>query len=287
MDVNARPMAGKTCVVTGATDGVGKVTARALAEQGAAVLLVGRNPHKTEEATRQIREQTGNASVDFLLADLSSQKQVRGLAQAIRERCPRLDVLVNNAGGFFGARRETEDGIELTFALNHLAYFLLTNLLLDLLKQSAPARIVNVSSEAHQGGRLDFDDPEGRKRFSGWAAYGQSKLANVLFTYALAKRLQGSGVTVNVLHPGFVASNFASGNGWRSALMRPFILLLGMNVERGARTQIYLASSPEVEGKSGLYWVKCRPARASAASRDEAAAERLWQISAQMTGLSA
>jgi NAD(P)-dependent dehydrogenase (short-subunit alcohol dehydrogenase family) len=287
MPASDRSLTGKTCLVTGATDGVGKVTARALAEQGAHVLLVGRDPDKTEQTTRQIREQTGSASVQSFLADLSSQKQVRRLAEEVLSRHERLDVLVNNAGALFLTRQESQDGIEMTLALNHLGYFLLTHLLLDRLRQSAPARIVNVASEAHQSGTLDLEDLEGRRRYSGWGAYCQSKLANVMFTYSLARRLEGTGVTANALHPGFVATGFGSDNGWRGALMRPFIRLFGMNVERGARTQIHLAGSPEVEGKSGLYWVKCRPARSSRVSHEEAAGERLWQLSAQMTGVAA
>ncbi|MFZ6019169.1 MAG: SDR family NAD(P)-dependent oxidoreductase, partial [Chloroflexota bacterium] len=203
----------KKVLITGGTDGIGKVTALELAKRGAHVIIIGRNPQKTEQTVREIREQSDNPRVDFLIADLSEQEQVRRVAAEYRHRYDQLHVLINNAGAFFAKRELTADGLEKTFALNHLAYFLLTHLLLDLLTKSAPARIINVSSAAHFGGKINFDDLNAEKSYSGWGAYSNSKLMNVLFTYELARRLQGSGVTVNCLHPGFVATQFGKNNG--------------------------------------------------------------------------
>jgi NAD(P)-dependent dehydrogenase (short-subunit alcohol dehydrogenase family) len=279
-------MAGKTCVITGATAGIGEVTARELARFGARVLVVGRSPERCAATLERIQGQTGSSAVESLVADLSVQADVRRLAGQVRERCDRLDVLVNNAGGMFLDRRETVDGIELTLALNHLSYFLLTNELLPLLKASAPARIVNVASGAHKGIAIDFDDIQGHRGYRGWTAYQRSKLANVLFTYELARRLEGSGVTANTLHPGFVKTNFFKDlTGWIGSMMRLGASLVAIGPEAGARTSVYLASSPEVEGVSGQYFVKCRPVRSSRQSHDRAAAERLWRVSEELTGL--
>lgn len=275
----------KVVLITGATDGIGRITAEHLAAAGAKVVLVGRNPHKTEQVARAIGEQYGPEKVDTLLADLSVQSQVRALADAFMARYQRLDVLINNAGAVFMNRNESADGIEMTFALNHLAYFLLTNLLLERLVSSAPARIVNVSSDAHQAARLDLNDLENRRAFSGFKAYSQSKLANVLFTYELARRMQGRGVTVNALHPGFVATNFGVSNG---GFFRPLFRLLQLAAIKpveGARTTLYLASSPDLAGVSGQYFAKEKAVRSTAASYDEDTARRLWEVSAQMTGL--
>jgi NAD(P)-dependent dehydrogenase (short-subunit alcohol dehydrogenase family) len=280
-------MRGKVCLVTGATNGIGLVTARELAARGATVVLVGRDPAKTAAAVEQIKSQTGNQQVESLLADLSSQKQIRDLAQRFRQRHGRLDVLVNNAGGIWMNRQETVDGLEMTFAVNHLAYFLLTQELLDLLKASAPARVVNVSSRAHTRATLDFDDLMGQKSYGGWGAYCRSKLMNLLFTYELARRLSGTGVTVNALHPGVVATGFALHNGWRGFLLRMASRVLAVSPEKGARTVVYLAAAPEVAGVSGAYFVKETPAESSSASRDEDSARRLWQISLERTGLPA
>jgi NAD(P)-dependent dehydrogenase (short-subunit alcohol dehydrogenase family) len=268
-------MIGKICLVTGATDGIGKVTARALAELGATVIGVGRDPAKIEATLSEVGDTPG--SLEFLTADLSSQAQIRALADEFKRRYDRLHVLVNNAGALFTSYRESVDAIEMTFALNHLAYFLLTDLLLDLITASAPARIINVSSDAHQGHSINFDDLGYQRQYSGWTAYGASKLANILFTYELARRLDGTGVTANAVHPGFVDSNFqrAAGLTMRGQL----------TPEEGADTQIWLAASDEVEGATGKYFVRRRDTRSSGASRDEAVARRLWEVSAEMVEL--
>jgi NAD(P)-dependent dehydrogenase (short-subunit alcohol dehydrogenase family) len=279
-------MNGKTCLVTGATAGIGEVTACELARMGARVLLVSRDPQRCAETTGRIREKTGNSAVEYLTADLSSQAQVRRLSQEIRQRCDRLDVLVNNAGAIFMRRQESEDGIEMTWALNHLSYFLLTNLLLDLLKDSAPARIVNVSSDAHRGAKINFNDLEAKRGYSGFPVYGRSKLANILFTFELARRLEGTGVTANALHPGFVATRFAKNNGLLVTLGLDVIYrFFALSPEQGARTSLYLAASPEVEGISGKYFVKERSVKAASAAYDQETAQRLWQVSAEMVGL--
>lgn len=277
-------MHGKTCLVTGATDGIGKKTAEALAAQGARVVIVGRNPEKTTRVVEEIRTLTRNEQVDGLVADLSVQAEVRRLAGEVLARYERLDVLVNNAGGVFMRRELSQDGIEMTFALNHLNYFLLTNLLLERLKASAPARVVVVSSGAHLAAKLDFNDLQGERSYQGWVAYSRSKLANLYFAYELARRLKGTGVTVNALHPGFVATHFGLNNQKWGKLFR-VSQLLALRPEQGAETSIYLASSPEVEGVTGKYFDRKRPVKSSAVSYDEAAARRLWEISLALTGL--
>ncbi len=281
-------MKGKVCLVTGATSGIGEVTARELARRGAEVIIVGRSPERCAATLDRIRNDTGATAVDSLIAELSIQAEVRRLAGQVQDRCPRLDVLVNNAGGMYLTRRESVDGIEMTLALNHLSYFLLTNLLLPLIKRSAPARIVNVASDAHQGGVIDFDDLQRQKSYSGWRTYQQSKLANILFTYELARRLEGSGVTANTLHPGFVRTNFfQEWGGWIGFITKVGASMIALTPEQGARTSIYLASSPEVEGVTGQYFVKEKPAGSSTRSHDQAVAQRLWQESEKMTGISA
>lgn len=281
-------MKGKVCLVTGATSGIGEVTARELARLGAEVIIVGRSLEHCEATLSRIRNETGVTLGDPLIADLSSQAEIRRLAGQIRERCPRLDVLVNNAGAMFLKRRESVDGIEMTLALNHLSYFLLTKLLLPLITASAPARIVNVASDAHRGGKIAFDDLQGRNRYSGWRAYQQSKLANIVFTYELARRLEGSRVTANTLHPGFVRTNFFQDwGGWIGLVTKAGASLLALTPEQGAQTSIYLASSPEVEGVTGQYFVKQKPAQSIPQSHDRSAAQRLWEISEEMTDSSA
>jgi NAD(P)-dependent dehydrogenase (short-subunit alcohol dehydrogenase family) len=283
-------MQGKTVLITGATAGLGQVTALELAKMGATVVGIGRSPQKCADAASSLRSASGNANIEYLVADLSVQAQVRRVAEEFKQKYPQLHVLINNAGAYYQNRHVSADGIEMTFALNHLSYFLLTQLLLDRLKASAPARIVNVSSGAHTGGKINFDDLQLKRKYGGWSAYAQSKLANVLFTYELARHLEGTGVTATALHPGFVASNFAHNNFKGAAgtafklLFKTITSLAAITPEEGAKTQIYLASSPQVEGVSGQYFVKQKAARSSLLSYDRAAAQRLWEISETMTG---
>ena len=280
-------MDGKVVLVTGGTNGIGKVTAFELAKKGATVVIAGRNPDKTQATVKEIKEQSGNPSVDGLVADLSSMAEVRKLADQFRQKYSRLDVLVNNAGIYLAEREETVDGYERTFAVNHLAYFLLTNLLLDRLKASAPSRIVNVSSDAHSGAPLNFDDLQNRQNYgmAGMKAYGMSKLENIMFTFELARRLEGTGVTANVLHPGLVATGFGENNGGLVKLIMAVLHRFAITPEQGGDTMIYLASSPEVEGVTGKYWVKRQPIQPASVADDEAAQKRLWEVSAQLTGL--
>ncbi len=279
-------MNGKVCVVTGATSGIGAETARQLAAHGARVIVVGRDAAKCAATVAAIRQSTGNAAVEFLRADLSSQKEIRLLAEQIKQKCARLDVLVNNAGGVYMARAQTVDGIERTFALNHLNYFLLTNLLLDLLQASAPARIISVSSGLHQQGTIEFDNLQGEKNYHGLAAYNNSKLANVLFTYELARRLDSTGVTVNALHPGVVKTNLFTNNGWfLKHIGRRLFDLFSISAEQGAATSVYLASSPDVANVTGKYFVASKAVSSSATSYDLELQRRLWQVSAAMVGL--
>jgi NAD(P)-dependent dehydrogenase (short-subunit alcohol dehydrogenase family) len=279
-----KTMQDKVCLVTGANAGLGKATALALAKMGATVVMVARSQARGEAALAGVRQASGSDKVQLLLADLSSMESVRQLAATVQASYGRLDVLVNNAGAMFNDRQVSVDGYEMTFALNHLSYFLLTNLLLDLLKASAPARIVNVASGAHAGSKINFDDLMLAQKYRSFEAYGQSKLANILFTYELARRLEGSGVTANALHPGGVATEFAAGEGLMGTifkLVRPFLL----TPEQGAQTQIYLASAPEVAGISGQYFAKKKPVNSSKISYDTTVAQRLWQLSAELTGL--
>ncbi|WP_152049620.1 SDR family oxidoreductase [Tautonia marina] len=279
-------MIGKRCLVTGATSGIGAVTAEELARLGAEVILVGRDPKKCEEMRNRLEQRTGNDAVHSMVADLSSQAEVRRLAETVRERFDRLDVLVNNAGALFLERRESVDGIEMTFALNHLAYFLLTNLLLDRLKAAAPSRIVVVASDAHRGASINFDDLQSQRKFKGLRTYSQSKLANVLFARELARRLEGTGVTINALHPGVVNSSFfSSGEGPAWWVMRRVAGLIAISSEQGAKTSVYLASSPEVEEVSGAYFVKQRNVKPASAAQNDEVASRLWRVSEEMTGL--
>src|SRR5512141_2808785 len=245
-------MNGKICLVTGATNGIGKAAAQALAQMGATVVVVGRNAPKTAQLVEEIRAASGNQNVNSLLADLSSQHNIRRLAYEFKSSYPHLHVLLNNAGGTFTTRQLSADGIEMTFALNHLAYFLLTNLLLDTLKASAPARIINVSSNAHSGGKIDFDNLQGERSYSSFGPYGNSKLANILFTTELARRLEGTGVTVNALHPGLTSTGFGQNNpGFLMKIMGAVIPLIARSPEKGAETSIYLAPSPEVQSITG------------------------------------
>jgi NAD(P)-dependent dehydrogenase (short-subunit alcohol dehydrogenase family) len=276
-------MKDKIVLVTGATAGIGAVTARELARMGAQVIVSGRSPARCQAVVDEIHALGGQAQA--LVADLSVQQEVRNLADQVRAGWPRLDVLVNNAGGIFLKREESRDGIEMTFALNHLGPFLLTTLLLDSLKASPGARVVTVASGAHPSGTINFADLQSRHRYNSYAAYAQSKLANVLFTYELARRLQGSTVTANCLHPGFVASHFARNNGWFVSAAMRVICLFAISPARGAETSIYLASSPEVQGRSGQYYDRKRAVPSSKESLDVEVARRLWEVSLQMTGL--
>jgi NAD(P)-dependent dehydrogenase (short-subunit alcohol dehydrogenase family) len=282
-------MSGKICIVTGANSGIGKETALGLAQIGARVVMVCRNAEKGKAALEEIRRESGSSQVDLLMADMSSQASIRALAEQIQQKYPRLDVLVNNAGGAALARTLSADGIEMTLATNHLGAALLTLLLLDLLKASAPSRIVNVSScEAQQPSRLDMDDLQfERRKYSGVAAYRQSKLLMNAFTFELARRLAGTGVTANCLHPGAVATNI-----WSSAaLPRIFKLLIALvkpfmlNSKRGAAVSLYLAASPEVAQVSGEYFVKCKPAKSNPLSRDPKLMAEVWLWTEKMTSL--
>ncbi len=278
-------MEDKICLITGATTGIGYVTALELARKGATVVGVARNAEKAEAAREAIRSQTGNARVEFLLADLSQQEQVRRVAENFISRYPHLDILINNAGAIFIHRSESRDGIEMTLALNHLGYFLLTSQLLESLKKASSPRIINVASEAHRRGSIDFLDLEKKHGYNGWSAYCQSKLGNVLFTYELARRLRGENITVNALHPGFVSSGFGKNNPlWYRVLSAPFFLA-AISPEKGARTSIYLASSPEVEGVSGKYFRRRKVVASTPETYNESIAKRLWEWSAEKTGL--
>ena len=278
------PPTTKTCLITGATSGIGEVTAWELARKGARIVVAGRDLRRCVDTVERIKAGTGNTRVDYLVADLSSQTEIRRLADTFLERYDRLDVLVNNAGAFFFRRQESGDGIEKTFALNHLSYFLLTRLLLETLKASAPARVVNVSSNSHYGSALDFGDLQSVNRYRGMKVYGRSKFANVLFTYELARRMEGTGITVNALHPGFVRTNMGKNNGWLIRLLAPLWQISAISPEEGARTSVFLASSPEVEGVTGKFFIQEKEVPSDPATYDEPAAKRLWEISTEMTG---
>ena len=279
-------MAGRTCLITGATNGIGKETAIELANMGATVVLVARDERKGRAAQSELKERTG-AESELLLADLASLADVRKLADEYRSRHDKLHVLINNAGAYNSQRVLTKDGYEMTIAVNHLAHFLLTDLLLDVIKASAPARIINVSSGAHSGAKINFDDLQGESGYGvGMGAYGQSKLANVLFTNELAKRLEGANVTVNSLHPGVVRTGFGrNATGIIGGVFavfqlvgRPFLLTSA----QGAETSIYLASSPDVETNTGEYFVKSKSVASNDESNDPEVARRLWDVSEEL-----
>ena len=285
--IHGRPMAGRTVLVTGGTGGIGKATALGLATMGAHLAITGRDRRRTEGAAREIRA-AGGGHVDVFVADLSSQSEVRRLADEVLQSLARIDVLVNNVGGYWNTRHVTADGLEHTFAVNHLAPFLLTHLLLDRLKQGAPARVVTVSSNAQALGEVDFDDLQGERSYSGARAYNQSKLANVMFTYELARRLQGTAVTANALHPGVVSTAFGAEDPggiqrWLVPFLRPFMKAPA----EGAATSIHLASAPELEHVTGRFFANSKPRRSSERSYDADAAARLWQVSADLVGLTA
>jgi len=271
-------------LITGSTGGIGKATALGLATMGARVLITGRDRGRVEDTAREIK--TVGAQVELFVADLSSQSEVRRLADEVLQRHPHLDVLINNVGGYWNNRNLTADGLEHTFALNHLAPFLLSNLLLESLRQSAGARIVTVSSNAHAMGRIDFDDLQGEQSYSGARAYNQSKLANVLFTYELARRLRGTSVTANAAHPGLVSTAFGAGDPGRAQrLLLPVLRPFMKSPAEGAATSIHLASSPDLDRVTGRYFAKSKPTKSSNRSYDEATAARLWAVSADLVGL--
>ena len=277
-------MTGKTVLITGGTGGIGRAAAVGLASMGARVGITGRDRPRADSAAAAIARESGNPAIDVFVADMSSQAEVRRLADEVLAAYPRLDVLLNNVGGFWAHRHTTADGLEHTFALNHLAPFLLTNLLLERLKASAPARIVTVSSGAQSMGRIDFDDLMGEQAYSGSAAYNQSKLANVMFTYELAGRLEGTGVTATALHPGLTSTAFSAEDpsmGLLVKVLRPFM----KSPARGAETPIYLASSPEAEGFTGQYFANRKAKKSHDSSYEAATTARLWQVSADLVGL--
>jgi NAD(P)-dependent dehydrogenase (short-subunit alcohol dehydrogenase family) len=277
-------MTGKTVLITGGTGGIGRAAAVGLASMGARVGITGRDRARAEAAAAAISRESGNPMVDVFVADMSSQAEVRRLADEVRAAYPRLDVLLNNVGGFWAHRHVTADGLEHTFALNHLAPFLLTNLLLERLLASAPARIVTVSSGAQSMGKIDFEDLMGEEKYSGSRAYNQSKLANVMFTYELARRLEGTGVTATALHPGLTSTAFSGEDpsmGLLVKVLRPFM----KRPARGAETPIFLASSADVEGVTGKYFSGRKATRSRESSYDASAAARLWQVSADLVGL--
>lgn len=278
-------MYGKTCVITGANTGIGKAAAESLAALGAHVVMICRNRERGELARADIgraADQSGRSgSVELRIADLSAQAEVRTVAQEVLTAHPRIDVLVNNAGVALKHREVTVDGIERTFAVNYLAYFMLANLLLPALRAATSARIINVASGAHASAKLDFDNLQGKRRYRNYPMYAASKLEDVMFTYALARRLATSTITVNTLHPGVVGTEI-----WREV---PILDLLGrwfmLSPEKGARTTVYLAASPDVDGVTGKYFDKCEPVETTPISRDEALQEKLWSVSVVLTGV--
>lgn len=280
-------MNGKICLITGATNGIGRATALALAQMGATVVIVGRNPAKCAAVVSEIKRISGNDAVEAIVADLSLMAEVRQVAEQFKEKYQKLHVLVNNAGGAFGTRQVTAEGFEKTFALNYLSYFLLTNLLLDTLKACTPSRIVNVASDAHKGMHLDFDDLQCAKGNFAFSAYGRSKLAGIMFSYNLARQLAGTGVTANVLHPGLVRTGFASNMAALPAAMINFFMrFVGVTPEQGALTSVYLATSPAVDNVTGKYWIKSKAVPSDRASYDQATWTRLWEVSEKLVAVS-
>jgi NAD(P)-dependent dehydrogenase (short-subunit alcohol dehydrogenase family) len=283
-EVTSGRLAGRVVLVTGGTSGIGKVSAREIARCGASVLIVGRYPDRTRSVAEALRLESGNPSVFDLAADLSLQSEVARLAREVRDRFPRLDVLINNAGAIYSTREETPEGHERTWSLNVLAPFLLIRLLEDRLRAAPNARVVNVSSAAHRGARVDLGDPERRHRYSGFGAYSQSKLALLLLTYEWARRLCGTKVCANALHPGFVSTRFGRANpGWFGRGIALAEFLFGLSAERGARTTVFLATSPRVDGVSGRYFGRSGERRSSRASYDRDLAVALFQLCWEQT----
>jgi retinol dehydrogenase-14 len=279
-------MDGKLCLVTGGTAGIGYYTALEIAKMGAAVIIIGRSHSKCVASVNRIKEESANNLVDYLEADLSSQSDIRKLAKLFYDSHNRLDVLVNNAGGFFMHRKLSIDGIEMTFALNHLAYFLLTSLLMDALKSSPSARVVNVSSGSHLHQYLDFNDLQLTRSYNPVKAYGRSKLANILYTYELARRMEGTQVTSNALTPGMVATEiWVKGDWWMTYLVNPVIKRIAQSPLEGAQTSIYLATSPDLDGCTGNYYANKLPIKSDPITYDRTAAQRLWQKSLELVGM--
>ncbi len=280
---NKLPRQEKVCIITGATNGIGKEAAINLAEMGFTLGLVGRNPEKIDATCSSIQSKTGNENIKFFQADLSLMSSVQRLAEKIKSTYNKIDVLLNNAGAYFADFGTTEEGFENTFALNHLSYFQLTDLLLDAIKATPNSRIVNVASNAHLGTNLNFDNLQGFDGYKGWPAYCKSKLCNIMFTYELARRLQGCGTTANCLHPGFVKTNFGNNNKTSVRMSLSAAKAVGaINVKKGAKTSIYLASSEEVEGVTGHYFSKCKSKQSSKQSNVIKDQKRLWSISRQL-----
>lgn len=277
----------KNVLITGGSAGIGKATAIAMARKGFKVYITGRDKEKTAMAVKEIQQASQNPEVFYFLADMSKMKEVRQLAAEVNAGLDHLDVLINNAGGVNSKRELTEDGYEKTFATNHLAYFLLTGLLLDLLKKSSPARIVNVSSNSHYNGKINLNDLQMEKKYFIMQAYANSKLCNVLFTYELARKLEGTGITVNSLHPGVVNTNIGKKNTgfFADFVWTAIARLRGISIEKGAATSVYLATANELENVTGKYFDNCREKKSSALSYNKDLAEKLWNISAGMTGI--
>jgi NAD(P)-dependent dehydrogenase (short-subunit alcohol dehydrogenase family) len=278
-------MAGKVIVITGATSGIGEVAADRLAAKGARILFVARDHARGEATLKHLRAIAHGAEHRVFYADLSRLSEMKRVAAEIADSEPRIDVLVNNAGALFNSRKLTEDGLETTFALNHMAYFVVTNLLRGRLAPGA--RIVSTASDAHKGARLDFSDLQSARHYSGYAAYGRSKLCNILFTRELARRLAGTGITANCLHPGFVATRFGDQSGGVMSLGIRAAKTFAITPEQGAETIVYLACSPDVAEASGGYYVKCKPATPTPEARNDTDAKRLWDISAELSGIAA
>ena len=286
MSNSEKSMLNKICVITGATSGIGKETAKTLASKGAHVVIVGRNTKKCVSTVNTIKQETGNTQVDYLRADLSDLKQVDELAKMLKQNYPRIDVLVNNAGGYFITRMESVDGHEMNLALNYLSPFLLTSLLTDMLKESEQGRIINVSSTAHAQGQINFEDLQLKDNFEGFKAYAQSKLALMLFSYQLADQLKNTNITVNTLHPGLVATNFGKNNGLLRFYLRRLIKRNDISPLEGSRTCSYLATSQDVADITGGYFVKEKQVKSSDASYDEKLAKQLWKVSENLTHIS-
>jgi NAD(P)-dependent dehydrogenase (short-subunit alcohol dehydrogenase family) len=278
-------MQGKVVVITGATSGIGQVAAERLAGMGARLVLVARDKKRGEAALARLRQLAPAVSHSIHYADLSRMAEMKRVAAEIATAEPRIDVLINNAGALFGSRQLTEDGLELTFATNHMSYFVLTHLLRERLAAAAPSRVVSTSSDAHKGAKLDFNDLQSANKYRGFPVYGRSKLCNILFTSELARRWAGTGITANCLHPGFVATRFGDESGGLFSFVVRVAKVVAISPEKGAETIVYLASSDEVANVNGQYFYKCRPATPTKEARDEEAAKRLWAETARLAGV--